>query len=426
MGSRKQVKLGLAFWPGLLFAVLLVLFSGHQGLCQTPDISQAIKLLAQQAENDLHQQKLSEATAEYRKLLALDPDNVTAHSNLGLAYYMQRDYARAAAEFEIALHHQPDLLNIVALCGLSEAQSGDNSNAVVHLNRAFAEVREPSLRMATGRQLYRIFVESGDLVRASEVIVQLQRIDPSDVDVLYAEHQVYSLLAYRAFESLARVDPDSGRMYEIQGDEMAQVRNVPGAIAAYRLAIQHNPHLTGVHFALGEALSASHSPEQQAEAESEYKKALGDDPWDEKAECRLGNIELERSNLQAALVHFKRAIQLQPSDPEANKGLGVALMELGSNREAVAYLNRAVQFDPYDETAYYRLSLASRNAGDIDAAMREMEEFRALKAKKDQLKRNFLDLLEDAARMAQNPKSFPSAAGPGGAAGTPPGAKDKP
>jgi tetratricopeptide (TPR) repeat protein len=361
---------------------------------QASDASQEIRQLARQANDDLHQQKLSEAAAIYRQILILDPGNVSAHSNLGLAEYMQGHYPQAAAEFEIALRHQPELWNIEGLCGLSEAESGQNQDATAHLRQAFAHVDDPSLRATVGKHLFAILMQTGDLHGAAEVTEELRKLDPANADVLYAAHQVYALLANQAFLALGQAAPDSARMYQLQGDEMAQIGNISGAITAYKTAIGLDPHLTGVHFALGEALSVSHAAENQAQAEGEYKLALADNPQDEKALCRLGSIESQRSNWPAATKDFRRALELEPGDADANVGLGIVLMSTGSSPAAVNYLNRAVQIDPLDESAWYHLSLATRNAGDMAAATRAMQQFQKLKAKDDELERNYRNLRE--------------------------------
>ncbi len=378
-----------------LAAVLLVshLSSFTQVLAQeSSDSSPDIARLAQQAETDLHNQKPALAAAEYKKILALDPNNLSAHSNLGLAFYMQGEFVSAAAEFKITLLHKPDLWNIAALCGLSEARSGENADAVEHLQQAFQHVAEPSLRMSVGKELFSILFGAGDLNNAANVVDQLQKLDPENVDVLYAAHQVYSLLADKAFLAMAHVDPTSARMYQLRADRMAQIGNKEGAITAYRLAIVRDPHLSGAHFALGEVLSVSPNAKQREEAEGEYKKALEDNPLDEKAECRLGDIEVERSNLQAALGHYERSLRLQPNDPDANEGMGMVLLTSDRTQEALVYLNRAVQLDPMSMAAHYHLSLASRKAGDLDEAKREMNEFLELKAVKDKLRSSFDDL----------------------------------
>ncbi len=359
--------------------------------------AQDIPGLAQQADADLHGNRPADAAAIYRRILADAPDNIAARSNLGLAYYLQRRYSEASEEFRTVLQRSPELWNIVALCGLAEAQSGKDAEAIGHLTTGFDRVSEPSLRMAAGTQLYSLLMAAGDLERAAQVVARLQQIDPTNVDVLYAAHQVYSLLADRAFQSLAHVAPDSARMFELQGDELAQVGDMPAAILAYRHAIVLNPHLSGVHFALGEALSASRSLTDQAQAEGEYREALADDPRDERADCRLGTIAMKHAQPGAAVRYFEDALRLRPDDPEANKGLGIALTVSGSVQEAVIYLNRAIQADPFDESAYYHLSLAERRAGDVQAAKQAMDEFVRIKTRRDHLARDYQNLMNAAA-----------------------------
>jgi cytochrome c-type biogenesis protein CcmH/NrfG len=181
-------------------------------------------------------------------------------------------------------------------------------------------------------------------------------------------------------------------MFQLRGDKMTQSGNLPGAIAAYRQAISRDPHLAGAHFALGEVFGASQSASDRAQAEAEYQSALADNPEDERSECRLGSIAMERSDLEGALKHYKRALQLQPDDPEANEGLGMVLMASESTKDAIVYLKRAVQLDPTDGAAHYHLANACRKLGDVETANREMEEFRKLKAQKESLKQSFHDL----------------------------------
>jgi tetratricopeptide (TPR) repeat protein len=354
-----------------------------------PGQESEIDRLGRQAETDLRDQKLDLAVADYRRILALDPANTNAHSNLGLAYYLQQQFAPAAEQFNIALRAKPDLWNIAALCGLAEARLQQNAKAASHLEQAFEHVADPSLRLAVGKQLFSILFESGDLIHAAEIVAQLQQLEPKNIDVLYAAHQVYSVLANQAFLTLAHLDPNSARMYQLWGDRMAQMGNARGAIAAYRKAIECDPNLSGLHVALGDALSASRSATDRATAEEEYKKALQVDPSDARAESKLGDIAMQRSDMQAASQHYRRALQIQPDDPEANKGLGIVYQQSQSYEDALVYLNRSIQLDPTDSIAYYHLSQVSKNLGDLDAAKREMDEFLKLKAEDQNMRRSF-------------------------------------
>jgi Flp pilus assembly protein TadD len=387
VGERREIA--TAVRVGLQISAILLAISCMelQALPQmAAGATEPIHELEQQANADLKNQKTALAMDEFKKILAIEPDNVQAHANLGLAYYLQADFAGASEQFETALHLKPELWDTAALCGFSEIKTGQIANAKGHLREAFNHVQDEKLRMATGQQLYSLFFEDGDLAEASGVVNVLEKLEPRNVDVLYAAHQVYSLLANRAYLSIAQSAPDSARMYQARGDKMIQSGNLKGAIAAYREAIQRDPHLVGAHFALGGALSESPVASDRAAAENEYKEALAENALDEKAECRLGAMDLDRSDVDGATQHYRHALQVQPDDPDANEGLGMVMMATNSYHEAVGYLKRAVELDPTDGVAHYHLALANRQLGDRIGANREMEEFRRLKTEKDNLR----------------------------------------
>jgi tetratricopeptide (TPR) repeat protein len=386
-----------------VIAVAALSLSVLNGSAQTPS-SAEISRLGQQAEADLRNQKPELAIVAYRRILELDPENAGAHSNLGLAFYLHSDYAPAVDEFSIALRDQPDQWNIVALCGISEANIGRNVSAIAHLGQAFHHVEEPTLLLAVGKRLFSLLYEAGELTRAAEVVARLQEMAPQNIDVIYAAHQVYSLLANRSFLTMAQAAPDSARMYQLQADRLTQIGNMNAAIAAYRLAIARDVHLSGVHFELAEALSVSRIEAERAEAEGEYLKALADNPLDEKSECRLGDIDLQRSDIAGATRHYRRALELQADDPDANEGFGMALLASGTPQEARSYLKRAIQLDPTNVAAYYHLSQASRRAGDQEEAKREMAEFLTHKTERENLKHRLENLVPESGAPEPNPK----------------------
>ena len=59
-----------------------------------------------------------------------------------------------------------------------------------------------------------LYIQAGKLIQAADVAGQLQQANPSDVDILYAAHQVYSELAGTTLYSIALLEPDSARMYQ--------------------------------------------------------------------------------------------------------------------------------------------------------------------------------------------------------------------
>jgi len=369
----------------LSIAVALAIAALPQLCAQKTSDKEQIRKLAEQAQAALQNHQLDLAIEEYKKVLALDPDNAGAHANLGVAYYMNGSFSQAIEHFRVAIGRQHDLWKIVALLGMSEKQLGQNVQAESHLKEAFAHVQDKDLHAAVGKQMFTLYIQAGKLIEAANVAGQLQEENPSDVDILYAAHLVYSELANSTLYSMAVLEPDSARMYQSKGDELAQQGNTAGAIAALRQALNRDPHLPGAHYELAEILSASTSAAERAQAEGEYQLALSDNPLDEKAECGLGAIALQRSDFQAASGHYAEAVRLQPDDPAANEGLGVALVSLEELKKARPYLERAVQMDPENARARYHLSQLDGKLGDVPAAKREMQEFLRLKAEQERI-----------------------------------------
>ena len=371
-----------------ILGALIGPISAQSSASRQPDLGN----LERQAASNLLAGKTGLAIEELKAALANKPESAEARSNLGLAYYMERRFAEAANEFEIVLRSTTGQWKIAGLCGLSEARVGKNPQALDHLKQAFPHIEEPELRIAVGKQLFDLRFQSGDFPGASSIVEELKILDPKNPDVLYAAHQVYSKLESRSFLELANLDPQSARIFQVRADRLAQRGNLEGAIATYRVAISKDPHLSGVHFALGEALRVSQNASERSLAESEYLKSLADNPSDEKSECRLGDISLQENLLAAARKHFDRAIALQPDDADANEGLGLVLFGSNMPHEASVYLKRAIELDPTNVVAYYHLSQADRQAGQLDEARSEMAEFLRLKAERDHLNRSFDDL----------------------------------
>ena len=120
--------------------------------------------------------------------------------------------------------------------------------------------------------------------------------------------------------------------------------------------------------------------------EKEYKASLADNPFDEKSECRLGEIAFRATNLKDALAHYSRAVDLQPNDADAALGLGNTLAAMHQPEKARALLEHAVQLEPFDPAIHYRLASVYRELGRAADANRELAEFKRIRDMKERLK----------------------------------------
>jgi tetratricopeptide (TPR) repeat protein len=274
------------------------------------------------------------------------------------------------------------------------------------LEEAFPKVQEESIRIQTGMELIEIYSGARDLDKAGAIVSVLRKLDPTNESVLYSAYRIYSDLAAESVLSLSVAAPNSGRMHQAMAHELAKRGNTSEAIENYRAALKIDPQLPGLHFELAEMLSTLSTTEGREEAEKEYKGALEVNPSDEQAECRLGEIALQRDDVKGANEHYIRAIQLRPADPEANIGLAKVLMAMDQPRKAEARLLHALQIDPTSALAHFRLSTVYRQTGRVSDAKRELEEYQKYKDLKERLRTIYHDLHQEQG-VGENDESHP-------------------
>lgn len=365
---------------------------------------QQIELHSRQAQEFLRTNRPELAAREYSAILALDPNNVDARGNLGVVFFFQREYAKAAPELRAALKLNPTLWKIQALLGMCEKRIGDAAAARADLEKAFPQLTEKKLRVEAGMELIEIYFGSGDLDQAASIASSLRQLEPENPDIQFTAHRIYSALADESMLSVALLAPKSPRMHQLMAQELARYGDIQAAIAQYREAIKMAPSLAGLHFELAELLGLSSVASDQGDVEKEYRAALAMNPLDEKSECRLGEIAARQSDLKSAFTHYSRAVELQPKDADACLGLAKVLVAMNQTRKAQPLLERSVQLEPFNAVTHYHLASVYRSLGRTGDARRELAEFQKLKEMKHQLRDLYHEMrLQPAKRERPDP-----------------------
>ncbi len=390
---------------GWLGAILLSLAISSRA--QSASREQTIESHNRKAAEYLMQSRSDLAANEFRAIIALDPNNVDARGNLGVLLFFRGDYTNSIPQLREALKAKPALWKIQALLGIAEKRTGDLEAALRDLEKAFPKVQDKKIRIDTGMELVEIYSGAGELEKAAAVVADLRKLDPTDENLLYTAYRIYSDLAAESMLSLSIVDPNSARMHQAIAHELAKRGETPGAIENYRAAIQLDPKLPGIHFELAEMLSTLSTDEGRTEAEKEYKAALEANPLDEQAESRLGDIALQRDDLQEANARFSKALQLQPNDAEADVGLAKVYMTMDQPKKAEPLLLHAIELDPTSALAHFRLSTVYRQTGRTAEAKTELEQYQKYKQMKEKLRSVYHDLHQQQGtdeREAENPQ----------------------
>ena len=375
----------------------VVLFLGLlSSLSQTnPGRQQEIESHSRKAAEYLKQNRPDLAVPEFKAIVALDPKNVDARGNIGVLLFFQGDYTNAIPELRAALKLRPTLSKIQALLGIAEKRTGDFNAARHDLEEAFPKVQDEKIRIETGMELIEIYTGTENLDKAAAVVSDLRNLDPTNEAVLYTSYRIYSDLAAESLLSLSVVNPNSARLHQAMAHELARRGNTAEAIENYRAALKIDPQLPGLYFELAEMLSTLSTTPGRQEAEKEYEAALEANPSDEQAECRLGDIALQKDDLKEAGQRYSRALQLQPNDPEADIGMAKVFMSMDQPQKAEPLLQQALKLDPTNVLAHFRLSAVYRQTGRPADAKHELEEYQKYKEMKEKLRTIYSDLHQE-------------------------------
>ncbi len=378
-----------------LFSFLLLFaLGGADLLAQSGGGSAAsqIQTHEQRAHQLLNEKKPELAVNEFAAVVALDPGNLDAQANLGVLLFFQKNYVAAEPHLRAAIGQKPDLTKIRALLGMCEHRLGKTEAARTDLEAVVGTLDDANVRLEVGLELIEIYTASQELAKAANVVETLRQKDPANPRILYAAYRIYTDLAGEAMLSLSVAAPESGQMYQAMAHELSRQRDIPGAIADYRKAIAADPNLPGIHYELAEALHASDDLKIRAEAEQEYKLAVAANSSDDKAITRLGDLAVEKGDLDAASTYYKQALAMAPGNADASIGLARVYTEKNDPNAALPLLQQVIQNDPSNELAHYRLSAVYRKLNRPEDAKRELEAYQQLKAMKEKLRQIYKDL----------------------------------
>ena len=222
------------------------------------------------------------AIAEFEKIVSLQPKSVEDHMVLGSLYTVKHQAAKAEEQYKIAQSIEPESEEVV-------------------LNLA------------------RVYVESGDIDRASKLIEAVPQSDRT-----------------------ARMEFTLGAAYD-------QLKRTKDAIAAYKRAADLEPGDVPTMNALGQALL---NDNQFDAALKEYKDIAAADPDDAGALVHIAEIQRRQGKFEDALTTIRKARKKDPESLEAGYNEGLLLDVLGHYDEAAATYEKMVDQTSHANGAY--------------------------------------------------------------------------
>jgi tetratricopeptide (TPR) repeat protein len=285
-----------------------------------------------------------------------------ARANIG-------EYSRAASLYNDALELNPADADLELDATKAAMDAEDPAKA----ERLASDALQQHLEMsAPKRALFlRVRAEAlrslGEQEKAIEQFKAAAALDP-DFDNTYALGNAYLWVGDKAsgrrtFAQMLATFGDTAILHMDFGRGYAEDSFFPEAIAEFRMAIEKNSQMRGLHYSLGAAYISQSGEAAYALGEAEFRKELVIDPNDPFSYPQLGKIALARHEYQEASVDLSRATALNPENPDNYLLLAQLYSETKRVPEAIAALRKAIALTSDPSRNHYAIHAAHYQLG---------------------------------------------------------------
>lgn len=293
------------------------------------------------------------AIAEYRKAMSLDPHSKFLEDHLASLYFETGNIKEAIEAAQKQVKRDPSdvdghkLLARIYLDSLSNSQQ-DPQTAQKMLGLATKEyemlVKLQPASAANHLMLGRLYAANQESAKAQAQFEAAQKIDPYSENTVLNLARFYSdsgqpekaigvMSAVPANDQTARVEYALGLTY-------AQHKQTKKAIAALERALQLAPSNVDIEKALAKNLFAD---KQYSKALGYYQDAAAADPSDATAFLRISDIERHNGEFQQSYDSLMKAKALNPNSIEILYDEGLLNDALGHLPKAEANFEKLVQ-----------------------------------------------------------------------------------
>jgi tetratricopeptide (TPR) repeat protein len=324
------------------------------------------KLLA-----DQHDAKGAEAAFE--RAVVLDPRSMDIHASYGAFRLKQRDYDKAARQYDAAL----------ATGDVPAEVLGEAASAFLGANRWIeADKRAAEAVVKDGKKAHLVYVQAkvdevlGKGEEAARLYDKALALKSDLTEALVAKGQL-ALLRGEKDKALANVElamktPDAGKTapdYEAIGDLWFALGQPEKAKAAFSVALQLDPEDPQAYAGLGRALAALHD---LTGARAAIETGLKQTDTDASLHYQHGSILRQMGDGEAALVALNRAVHLDGKEARFHARLGALLVERGELSKAEEQLKIATLSNDRLSEGWYFLARAQAGEKKLTEALDNM------------------------------------------------------
>ena len=377
---------------------------------------------------------LGDAATLYAEVLAANPTNVAALSNLGVLRAVQGDFNAAASHYRSVLKLSPKDADTLSNLGRLYHARAKLADAEACFREALAH--DPGHAVACSN-LGQVLEETGRVDEALEVFREAVRRHPNDPDALIllgdcCANAGSTAEAEQWYRKLIDLQPKSAAAWFRLGTALASGGNTVDALRAHQRAAHFDPDFAPAWREAGYFL---YMAGRLDEAEESLECALALAPEDGKTNLHLGMVWYGRDHFKRAMEFFDRARILVPDLFEAQFNAALCLHRLGrvngaisamvgvtqafpgqalvhktlgdiyrcagQNEEAVASGEAAGRIDPEDPEIWIGLARAKLALAENDAALLYCERALALDSGKSEATMLYIQVLAELGRKKE-------------------------
>ena len=275
------------------------------------------------------------AITEFRRAVALEPNEPEFHYRLGVALLESEQTEEALVELKRATSQAPDKTGWALPLAKALARTGDHPGAVAAVRTVILGTPSPAevkTAVALMNQLADPFATFPTAARP-QLEQAIQWLQEADVP-----QQAIVLL-----EQILRDFPDQAVVHALLGLAYDRLDDAGRAVDEFKRAIELAPEDGKAHFYLGELYLARQRPKN---AEEHLNKAIEKNPVLAEAWVRLGDFALDRQDLVGARRDFQVVVRLRPEDPAARGKLALVYQLEGDWPAADRELRVVVDKEP--------------------------------------------------------------------------------
>lgn len=272
----------------------------------------------------------TQAEAEFRKELALQPDDPFSYPQLGKIALARHRSVEAAADLKRAVALNPNSSDNYLLLADLDTETGQTGDAIAALRKAIALTPDPSRNHyaihSAHYQLGRLLIQSGDEAGGKSEMMIAERLlalnDQEDKNLLDGKPQYGLPIATTHAATTAEqtqdhayersVAPLIARSYNNLGVHAAMAGDYAAAAAWFHHAVDWEPSLTSASENWGRAAFAAH---QYADAVAPLEQSLRQHPGDRETRVQLGVSQYETGSYSLAIHTLAPIASSFASDP---------------------------------------------------------------------------------------------------------------